>query len=89
MMTKTTEKPMVMAAPIGLSQKDSCSNPTWRATKGRSLSPRNEPLIGTSDVPLAPGVGRAASDEERVALIGCRPSSRQGRPASAASVNPR
>ncbi len=69
MMTKTSEKPMVSAAPMGLSQKDSCSKRTWRATSGRSLRPRNDPLIGTSDVPFTPSVGRAAAGEGRVALI--------------------
>ena len=39
---------MVISAPMGFSQNDSCSKRTWRATNGRSLTPRNEPLTGTS-----------------------------------------
>ena len=52
-MRKMTEKAIVMSAPIGLSQNDSCSNQTWRATRGRSLSPRNEPFSGTSSAPAS------------------------------------
>ena len=47
---KTTENPIVRTAPIGFSQKDSCSKRTWRATSGTSLTPRNEPLTGSSVV---------------------------------------
>ena len=33
---KTTENTIVMSAPIGLSQNESCSKRTWRSTSGRS-----------------------------------------------------
>ena len=47
---KTTENPIVKMAPIGFSQNDSCSKRTWRATSGRSPTPRNDPLSGASVV---------------------------------------
>ena len=33
---KTTENTIVISAPIGFSQNESCSKRTWRSTSGRS-----------------------------------------------------
>ena len=43
---KTSEKPTVKIAPMGLSQKDSCSYQTCRPTNFTSLIPRKEPVMG-------------------------------------------
>ena len=49
-MRKTTEKAIVISAPMGLSQNDSCSKPTWRTTRPASLTPRKLPRSGTDTV---------------------------------------
>ena len=50
-MRNTTEKAIVINAPMGFNQNDSCSKPTWRTTRPASLQPRKLPRTGTDADP--------------------------------------
>ena len=60
---KTTENTIVISAPMGFSQNESCSNRTWRSTSGRSPAPRKEPRAGVSTfIAPSPRPGQAEVD---------------------------